>query len=103
MKFVHCCEAMWAHIQDEPVDGLSQGDTPIRFIPEFREYGLICQGEDNRARQTIHYCPWCGARLPNSLKDQWFESLEKLGIDDPWDQDIPDEFKTEEWWMERSL
>ncbi|MDH3257315.1 MAG: hypothetical protein OEM27_06830 [Nitrospinota bacterium] len=103
MELQHCCKEMWALIQDEPVDGLSEGDTPIGFIPKFREYGLKIPGDGISARQDIRYCPWCGFQLPKSLRDQWFDILEKLGIDDPWVQEIPGEFKTEEWWIERGL
>jgi hypothetical protein len=31
--------------------------------------------------QTIEYCPWCGARLPSSLRDEYFERLEQLGLE----------------------
>jgi uncharacterized protein DUF6980 len=103
MDLEHCCKEMWAHIQDERVDGLSKGDTPIGFNPKFREYGLKCQDEGSTAWQIIRFCPWCGSRLPKGLRDQWFDVLEQLGIEDPWEQEVPEEFKTEEWWIERGL
>ncbi len=39
----------------------------------------------------------------NSLRDNWFDALEELGFDDPDNQKIPEEFKTDEWWKKRWL
>ncbi|YCA17088.1 hypothetical protein M1D72_05965 [Vibrio sp. AK197] len=47
----------------------------------------------------INYCPWCGVKLPESKRDLWFDTLEKLGFDDPTEQDIPEEFNTGKWYQ----
>lgn len=40
----------------------------------------------------------CGAKLPESKRDLWFDTLENLGFDDPIEQEIPEEFKTNKWY-----
>jgi hypothetical protein len=47
-------------------------------------------------RQQLFFCLWCGAKLPDAHQDQWFDRLEAMGID-PFDQDVPEEFKTDAW------
>lgn len=73
----------------------------IYYSSKFNEYGIpICDGKNGIATSyiLISNCPWCGKRLPESKRDEWFESLEKIGYDSPLDQNIPLEFKTSEWW-----
>jgi len=61
------------------------------------------------AEQNITYCPWCGAKLPENLRDKYFEILEnEYGLDvDIFDiknnPNIPEEFKSDEWWKKRGL
>lgn len=62
----------------------------------------------SNAVQRIDCCPWCSKKLPESLRDKWFEFLEKeYSLDDPHREEqeklIPEEFKTDEWWKERGL
>ncbi|WP_425490327.1 DUF6980 family protein [Heyndrickxia vini] len=33
-----------------------------------------------------------------SKRDLWFDTLEKLGYDAPYEQDIPEEFNSEKWY-----
>ena len=58
------------------------------------------------------HCPWCGKRLPEELEEKMEELLaEEYNItaknwDSPkWndDTDLPEEFKTDEWWKKRRL
>ena len=90
-KTKHCCEVMSAHVADE--------DVPVTYSPRFREYGLkILDG--GSAKQLIDFCPWCGRRLPESLRDEWFEQLEHLGLE-PEDPEVPDDMKSDAWWRKR--
>ena len=86
---------------------------PIRYSPTYREYYLLML-EDGKKRgnllavQRIFYCPWCNTKLPQDLRDEWFEILEKeYNLDDPDSKEqeklIPEEFKTDEWWKKRGL
>ncbi|MBQ8575399.1 MAG: hypothetical protein IJ447_05060 [Clostridia bacterium] len=73
----------------------------IYYSSKFNEYGIpIHDGENGRASSyiLIEYCPWCGKELPESKRDEWFELLEELGFDCPFEDDIPQKFKTSEWY-----
>jgi len=73
-------------------------ETAVVYIPKFREYGLpILDGGTSFI--AIVFCPWCGARLPDSLRNEWFDALEKHGLD-PDGGDIPEKFVTDRWWKE---
>ncbi|HEX4068764.1 MAG TPA: hypothetical protein VHX42_01575, partial [Candidatus Babeliales bacterium] len=59
------------------------------------------------SKSLMLFCPNCGARLPSSLRDEWFDILEnEYGLEEPLHEDkekVPKEFLTHEWWKERSL
>ena len=44
----------------------------------------------------ISSCPWCGAKLPDSQRDRWFDEIEALGLDS-WTDEIPRRYESEEW------
>jgi hypothetical protein len=48
----------------------------------------------------IRNCPWCGAALPKSKRDRWFDELEALGFEDPIQQDIPERYKGSAWYKD---
>ena len=87
-KNYHCCDQMGRY--------LSIGDIPIYYSQKFREYGIEYT-DGGTSYQLIHYCPWCGTRLPENLRDQWFDAIEKLGLE-PEDPNIPSKYLTDEWW-----
>lgn len=67
----------------------------IIYNPKFDEYSIGPRsgtGDDI----LIEMCPWCGAKLPESKRDLWFEKLERLGIN-PWQDDVPEEFNSGAW------
>ena len=67
-------------------------------FPEFDEYGILIK-DGGTSYSTISYCPWCGTKLPNSKRDEWFETLASLGFDDPCQQNIPEKFKSRDWYL----
>lgn len=87
----HCCEYM-----DE---NINKSDIGIKFFAKFREYG-ISYLDGGTAIQEIKYCPWCGYELPNSLREQWFEKLEELGLE-PDSPNIPEDYLTEAWYCKQ--
>jgi len=89
----HCCEEMNLH--------LNANEVAIVYLPEFREYGIkILDG--GSSFQEIHYCPWCGQKLPESLRLRWFEIMAELGLE--WDDEhIPPQYLSEAWWRETEL
>ncbi|WP_159355047.1 DUF6980 family protein [Methylovorus glucosotrophus] len=85
-KDKHCCQNMSVH--------LARGELSIRYTPKFREYGILYKNENSI--QQISFCPWCGTKLPSTLRELWFEQLDELGIEP--EDDIPDEYNSDEWW-----
>lgn len=87
---VTCCDDMSAALADE--------DLPLVYVPNFREYG-ISYVDGGTSYRVIEWCPWCGGRLPESLRDRWFDELELLGID-PDGPGVPDRYRSAAWWVE---
>ena len=84
----YCCTDMAQAVQDASL---------IHYSEVFDEYGIIFQ-EDNVSILQIHYCPWCGHKLPDSKREQWFDELESLGYDSPLSQEhIPERYKSAAW------
>jgi hypothetical protein len=76
----------------------------IEYDALFREY--LFNISENSAVQ-LYFCPWCGVKFKKRLSNEYFDILEKeYGVTIP-DLDnftnIPDEFKTDEWWKKRGL
>lgn len=104
-KIDHCCEMM--------CEALRNPDIALSYSPKYREYFIpvLYKGRTRgkvNALQGIAYCPWCNKKLLESTRAQWFDILEQeYHLDDPWDKDqeplIPNEFKTDEWWIKRNL
>jgi hypothetical protein len=80
----------------------------LEYSPETRSYDLFLNDETTICtRQPVVYCPWCGKKLPKDLGVEWAKMVEKeLNIKSVWDiewNEIPDKFKTDEWWKKRGL
>ncbi|ABL98520.1 hypothetical protein Sama_0309 [Shewanella amazonensis SB2B] len=96
----HCCEQMRGQANyrcDLHADALECPDHLIKSSDKFNEYGIVIH-DGGTSSITIQFCPWCGARLPESKRDQWFDELERLGYDDPLGQEIPEKYKSSEWY-----
>jgi hypothetical protein len=75
-------------------------DFPIVYFEKFDEYGLkILDGGNSSI--LIEFCPWCGQKLPNSKREQWFEEIEKLGID-AWSENIPEKYLSDKWYRDNA-
>lgn len=94
-----CCDLLKICLDDIRV--------PLEYSPSFREYTIPLKGRV--ARQGISFCPWCGVKLPEDLRDEWIDILEKeYGIEDPFfvrmdGGDLPKDFLSDEWWKKRNL
>jgi len=75
-------------------------DILFSYIPKFNEYGLIIH-DGGSSSLTIKFCPWCGTKLPKSKRNKWFKKLEKLGFDNPFEENIPKEFLTDKWYIKK--
>jgi hypothetical protein len=95
----HCCKEMTEALTfkcDQHDDPFDCPDSLICYIPKFDEYGIIIHNGGSAFSQ-IQYCPFCGSKLPESRRDEWFDKMEELGIDDFASADIPEEYKTDQW------
>ncbi|WP_419150657.1 DUF6980 family protein [Nocardia vinacea] len=86
----HTCEGMDAWLADDSI--------PIGYDPKFREYYIAIPDQDSRI--VMNCCPWCGARLPSSLRSEWFERIFALELDGPEDPRVPEEMRSDAWWVE---
>lgn len=97
----HCCQAMIQQISYQCEQHESKFDCPdqlVSYNEKFDEYSLIIH-DGGSSILRIHFCPWCGATLPESKRDRWFNELEAKGFDNPFDDEIPPEYKTGEWYL----
>jgi hypothetical protein len=87
--------------------------SPLEYDPAKRLYSLVSVPRAFRKQNElcvayeIAYCPCCGTKLPQELSNEWFAIIEKeFGIPSALDEGIdnlPEEFKTDEWWRNRRL
>ena len=74
-------------------------DQMICYNAKLREYSLNPVGHIS---YTIRFCPSCGHKFPESLRDEWYSEIEKLGLEVWADRDkIPEKFKSDAWWKNR--
>lgn len=85
---------------------LKEKEVPINYNPIFREHGLNLKSPNIK---LITYCPWCGNKLPTSLRDIFFDILEnEYNIEDGFleilnNKKLPKEFQDDSWWEKRKL
>ena len=77
-----------------PID---TSDATVIYNEVFDEYGLLIHDGGN-SKILIGFCPWCGKKLPESKRDCWFDELEAIGIESPFEQEIPKKYQTRAWW-----
>jgi hypothetical protein len=100
MKSLHCCERMVAQVEmvcEAHPNPLDCPDALVSYSDKFDEYGLIVHDGGSSSIQ-IPFCPFCGAKLPESKRDRWFDELESLGFSEPMEDDIPEQYKTSAWY-----
>lgn len=94
----YCCENMTYHLDKfKELVNPNDPDVIIVYSAKFDEYGIPIKDGGNSYIE-IQYCPWCGTKLPESKRDTWFEELEKQGIHDPFNSDIPKEYESDQWY-----
>ncbi len=86
-------EAVTSVCADHP-DRFDCPDAIVDYTPQFNEYGFIVH-DGGTSTIALAFCPWCGARLPGSMRDRWFDELARRGFDDPGTQRIPQEFESD--------
>jgi hypothetical protein len=71
-------------------------DKLVAYTPRFNEYGLLIH-DGGTSFIVIRYCPWCGKELPRSVRNDFFDRMDQLGIDYP-DEAPPSECADSTWW-----
>ena len=78
------------------------------YIPWTREHGIrrlpvdrMMETQPIRMRK-IDFCPFCGTKLPSSLKTEWQSRIAEAGYD-PNDEDLPEDFLSDRWWKNAEL
>lgn len=89
----YCCDSMCKNLEDIRL--------PLGYNPKSREFYLKYLNS-KCSILLIKYCPWCGAKLPTSLRSKFFDVLEEeYAITDPFDPEqeplVPGEFNSDEW------
>lgn len=96
----HCCAEMRRALvnlcEEHESDPFACPDMLIAYSDTFDEYGLIIH-DGGPSYLVISACPFCGSDLPESRRDEWFERLEEMGIDDPLSDRIPEVFMSGAW------
>jgi hypothetical protein len=89
----HSCPGM--------VVALGRPDIPVEYWPHVREFVLVSE-PGSSVGQMITYCPFCGAELPESLREELCDRLEALGLS-LYDPRTPEPFESDAWWLEEGL
>jgi len=97
----HCCLDM-AFAISLPLLTPHQGANRILdWFASWNEYRIPVP-YDGYASTLIRFCPWCGKRFPESLREEWYRTLYAMGYSDPGgDDDLPAEFESDRWWRMR--
>ena len=100
MEYIFCCDSLETSVERKEIVYIPiRGSFWFYFKHDYEDsYGLYHLG----------YCPWCGQKLPDDrLKgDVYYDLLERIvGKEycDIMEDEIPEEFKTDEWWKKRGL
>ena len=89
-----CCNEMKLSLKD------TRDNIGYNFI--FREFYI--QTKRKTIILDIVFCPWCGVKLPQSLRSNFFNIIfDELDLDGSDDPSLPLEFRTDEWWKKRGL
>jgi len=97
LEEIACCVPMLHALQDEDFEY-----NPIyKYIVGF----IVEKKSQDFGRRVLRYCPFCGEKQPNLLLVYEDALEEALGKDfcDITEDEIPEEFKTDEWWKKRGL
>jgi hypothetical protein len=66
-----CCEAMTYQLNlrcEQHPDPFDCADNLIDYLEQLDEYGIIIHDGGGSSHSIIHYCHWCGTKLPDSKR-----------------------------------
>jgi len=100
----YCCTDLQYHLEHKceiHSDIFDCCDHLLYYNEVYDEYGLIIH-DGGSSYVEISFCPFCGYKFPKSKRDQYYYIIENelhISVED----EIPEEFKTDEWWKKRGL
>ncbi|MGE0768488.1 MAG: hypothetical protein AB7L90_18705 [Hyphomicrobiaceae bacterium] len=92
----HCCSTMARSLElhcDQHADPFDCPDVALVFHEIFGEYGIPVR-DGGASYLLITHCPWCGAELPASSRDLWFDTLESAGLADTPTAELPERMRS---------
>jgi hypothetical protein len=94
----HCCLEMAMQISTPNTmpDGEDDHDIIMNYSEVFDEYGIPIY-DGGTSVMCIKFCPWCGTKLPDSKRDDWFRELGDVAYGNDL-TGIPEEYKSDKWW-----
>lgn len=95
----HCCAEMGAalsHDCNQHADPFDCPDTVLVYNEPFGEYGMPIR-DGGMSYLVVSHCPWCGAKLPASARDAWFDAVDAAGLGDADIDALPEKFLTAAW------
>lgn len=110
-----CCKNMESEIaffEQKRLDVYGSAYGNIWYDRQHRRYGILHYHNNwnDVSASPIIYCPYCGAKLPKELEDYDMEPFLRTEYgwtdEDCWGyprRELPEEFKTDEWWKKRGL
>jgi len=66
----HCCAVLETEVTwncNEHSDPFDCPDHTVYYSSEFNEYGILIH-DGGSSYSVIHFCPWCGTKLPTSKR-----------------------------------
>ena len=81
----HCCRRMTDAVRfvcDRHESRFDCPDALIDYDSRFNEYGLIVH-DGGTSVVVIGFCPWCGSKLSESKREEWFRELSRRGFRRP--------------------
>ena len=97
-----CCEALKENLENLCEQHKNNcPNYPFHYNAKVREWGIKVSDywnyEGGGQIIRFEYCPFCGYKFPESLRDKYCDELEKLGLNF-FSEDIPEEYKSDKWW-----
>ncbi len=80
---------------------IHEGKVAVEYLERFREFYIKLS--TNSGLQLIHFCPWSGKPLPQSVRDQYFDILEDPELTPYAVRKLKQQMQDEAWWIAKGL
>lgn len=94
-----CCSEMAASLEhhcEQHADPFDCPDVALVYNEVLDEVGIPIR-DGGPSYLLISHCPWCGATLPVSARDRWFDAVEAAGLDANGEEALPPKYLSAEW------